>query len=128
MPTETAATTGPTANNKSSLKPRTGATSKALSPATMAARHQASARYHKKLPLTNLEEEREKVRAQMARLHEKVMQEDNLAEDFHTELNVWQECLSVGALTANHLHEGIRQEAWATRLVRTTQLVRGVAR
>ncbi|KAJ7850176.1 hypothetical protein B0H14DRAFT_3452100 [Mycena olivaceomarginata] len=78
MPTETAATTGPTANNKSSLKPRTGATSKALSPATMAARRQASARYREK----NLEEEQEKARARMARLREKVMQEDDLAEDF----------------------------------------------
>ncbi|KAJ7718395.1 hypothetical protein B0H14DRAFT_3521707 [Mycena olivaceomarginata] len=51
---------------------------KVRSPATMAARRQASARYREK----NLDEERDKARERMARHRERVMDQAELAEDF----------------------------------------------
>ncbi|KAJ7889380.1 hypothetical protein B0H14DRAFT_2561879 [Mycena olivaceomarginata] len=100
MPTETAAITRQTANNKLSPEPHKRVTKKFGLLATMAARRQASARYREK----NLEEEREKARVRMARYREKIREQDDLAEDARAPLAHWQQILRMEAYGKKHGH------------------------
>ncbi|KAJ7823926.1 hypothetical protein B0H13DRAFT_1919387 [Mycena leptocephala] len=77
IPTPTSSTAPKAANTAGPQATPKQGTTKIRSPATMAARRQASARYRDK----NLEEERGKARVRMARHRERVKQQQDLAEE-----------------------------------------------
>ncbi|KAJ7678298.1 hypothetical protein DFH06DRAFT_1317080 [Mycena polygramma] len=71
----------------------------------MAARRQASARYREK----NLEEERDKARMRMARLRERINEQEELVEDFRERA---RQASAKHAGTIAHHHRILRLEAY----------------
>ncbi|KAJ7767063.1 hypothetical protein B0H14DRAFT_2633125 [Mycena olivaceomarginata] len=95
---------------------------KPLSAATMAARHQASARYRQK----NLDEERDKARERMAKLRQRVNKDESLAEEFRARAREASRTFRQRhADTLAHRQRIIRMEYCSGPMARSTGIERG---
>ncbi|KAJ7911145.1 hypothetical protein B0H13DRAFT_2328586 [Mycena leptocephala] len=112
MSTQTPASHPKLGNNLAPQEAPNTPPTKRRSPATMAARRQASARYREK----NLEEERDKARERMARHRARVKGQDELAEEFRARARAASRTFRAkNAKNLAHRQRIIRMEAYGKK-------------